>query len=310
MMSDKDITLSVQESNEKKEPGYNAMVRLSEADMRYAREFSSQIDVSDTKMILQYGYQAQKHVIDFSEHSLSDLPQHDYDEIRDDLNKMKRSIRAFEKEVLSSPQFNTNSENAFDTFKTAYERISSKLSETARRLEIHRSSLLRHHERLEKHYDTCMGCIREYDMYIYAGQLALDKARREQLNELLKRAEKTGLKEDVLYAKDFSDNCTRLEKKLSDLSLSRQLPFQMCTEIRMMQNTDIVFAENLRSLCVNAFPLWKSRIILSYGTGTERYFDPQILKDSNAKLIAACDALIKALSLNRTKRKKGSFFTD
>ena len=306
MMSDKDITLSVQESNEKKEPGYNAMVRLSEADMRYAREFSSQIDVSDTKMILQYGYQAQKHVIDFSERSLSDLPQHDYDEIRDDLNKMKLSIRAFEREVLSSPQLNNNSENAFDAFKTAYERISSKLSETARRLEIHRSSLLRHHDRLEKHYETCMGCIREYDMYIYAGQLALDKARREQLNELLKRAEKTGLKEDVLYAKDFSDNCTRLEKKLSDLSLSRQLPFQMCTEIRMMQNTDILIGENLRSVCVNAFPLWKSRMILALGTGTERVFDPKLIEETDAKLIETADVLIRSISLN-TGRKKGIF---
>ena len=306
MMSDKDITLSVQESNEKKEPGYNAMVRLSEADMRYAREFSSQIDVSDTKMILQYGYQAQKHVIDFSERSLSDLPQHDYDEIRDDLNKMKLSIRAFEREVLSSPQLNNNSENAFDAFKTAYERISSKLSETARRLEIHRSSLLRHHDRLEKHYETCMGCIREYDMYIYAGQLALDKARREQLNELLKRAEKTGLKEDVLYAKDFSDNCTRLEKKLSDLSLSRQLPFQMCTEIRMMQNTDILIGDKHRSVCVNAFPLWKSRMILALGTGTERVFDPKLIEETDAKLIETADVLIRSISLN-TGRKKGIF---
>lgn len=310
LMENGEIRLNIEEENPKKESGYAAMVRLSDADRKYAEKFSEEIDVSNTRMILQYGYQAQKHVVDFSDRSLSDLPQHDYDEIKNDLNKMKKKIASFEREMLNLAEGGTLNDQVFASFKSAYERISSAVSETARRLEIHRSSLLRHHARLEDHYNTCMNYIREYDMYIYAGELCLKRSRSVNLNDLLMRAKSSGLREDVLHAQDYEQGCARLEKKLSDLSLSRQLPFQMCTEIRMMQNTDIVFAENLRSLCVNAFPLWKSRIILSYGTGTERYFDPQILKDSNAKLIAACDALIKALSLNRTKRKKGSFFTD
>lgn len=304
-MNQEKIRLSVEESKEKSESGYHAMVRLSEADRKQAEEFSKQIDVSDTKAILQYGYSAQKHVVDFSDRSLSDLPQHDYEEIINDLNKMKKKIASFERELLTSPELNANTDKAFNAFKSAYERCASSVNETGRRLEIHRSSLLRHHARLEEHYSTCMNYIREYDMYIYAGELCLKRSRSENLNELLNLAKKTGLKEDVLHAQDYEANCRRLEKKLSDLSLSRQLPFQMCTEIRVMQNTDLVIAENLRALCVNAFPLWKSRMMLAAGTGIERVFDPQIIEETDRMLKDAADALIRSLSLNKSKQKKG-----
>ena len=303
VMDNKDIVLKT-ENKKTDESGYSAMVKLSDNDRAYAKEFSKKIDLSDTKTILQYGYQAQKHVMDISDRSLNDLPQHDYEEIIDDLTAMKKKIASFEKETaLLSQKMDT--QKIFTAFKSACEHCSSAINETARRLEIHRSSLLRHHARLEDHYDAIMKCIREYDMYIYAGGLALQKGRTVNLAELLKRAEESGLKEDVLIANDYAQSCTRMEKRLSDLSLSRQLPFQMCTQIRMMQNTDVVIAENLRALCANAFPLWKNRMALVLGAGMERVIDPEVIKDTDDKLIQAADALIRTLSINRSKQKKG-----
>ena len=144
-------------------------------------------------------------------------------------------------------------------------------------------------------------------MYICAGELCLKRSREEELAALLERAKTSGLKEDALNADDYAAGCTRLERRLSDLSLSRQLPYQLCTEIRIMQNTDVVIAQNLQSLYTNAFPLWKSRAVLCMGTGTQRIFDAAMLKETDTALINACDAIINAISLHTEKQKKGFF---
>ncbi len=61
--------------------GFTQMVRLSDADLKYAKDFSERIDVTDTGTILKYGALAQKHVSDFTDTSLADVPAHDYEEI-------------------------------------------------------------------------------------------------------------------------------------------------------------------------------------------------------------------------------------
>lgn len=279
-------------------------MRLSAGDIAHAEEFAKQIDLSDTMAVLKYGNQAQNHVSSYTDHSLSDLPQHDYEEISADLNKLKKKLNAFEKELLSSSELYRDSEKAFSSYKSVYERIVSAVNETARRLEIHRQSLLRHMNRLDDHYDRFLTCIREFDMYIYAGQLCLNSTAKTRTDELLKRAQSSGLKEDLLTAQDYQNNCARLERRLSDLSLSRQLPFQLCTQIRMMQNTDAVHAETLHSMCANSFPLFKSRLILALGLGEEKVFDAEIVKESFGGISSTMDSVMRAFVTSKQKQKK------
>ena len=284
--------------------GFTKMVRLSDADLKYAQDFSERIDVTDTLTVLKYGSAAQKHVSDFTDTSLADVPAHDYEEITADLKKLQRRIASFEREILMSQDLLAGQEKAFSSYKAIYERCVSAVNEAARRTEIHRSSLLRHMKRLNDHYDKCMLYLREYDMYIHAGELALKRCRTQNLNELLKRAKKTGLQEDVLNAKDYDRNCQRLEKRLGDLSLSRQLPLQLCTQIRMMQSTDVVLSDTLQSLANNSFPLWKSRMILALGLGDRKVFDEEIVKETDRALNDTIDRVLKSFQTSKQKQKK------
>lgn len=102
-------------------------------------------------------------------------------------------------------------------------------------------------------------------MYILAGKKKLEAERATTLPELLKKAEETKLPEDAQKARDFADMCTRFEKKIYDLELTRNISLQMAPQIRLIQNNDTMMAEKIQTSIVNTIPLWKSQMVLSLG---------------------------------------------
>jgi uncharacterized protein YaaN involved in tellurite resistance len=56
---------------------------------------------------------------------------------------------------------------------------------------------------------------------------------------------------------------TRFEKKIYDLELSRTVCLQSAPEIRMVQNSDTIMSEKIRSTIVNVIPMWKTQMVLA-----------------------------------------------
>ena len=59
--------------------------------------------------------------------------------------------------------------------------------------------------------------------------------------------------------------CTRFEKKIHDLELTRMISIQMSPQIRMIQNNDTLMVEKIQTSIVNTIPLWKSQMVLALG---------------------------------------------
>ncbi len=59
--------------------------------------------------------------------------------------------------------------------------------------------------------------------------------------------------------------CTRFEKKIHDLELTRMVAIQMAPQIRLVQSNDTLMAEKIQSTLVNTIPLWKSQMVLALG---------------------------------------------
>ena len=100
-------------------------------------------------------------------------------------------------------------------------------------------------------------------MYIEAGKLAIEKARNETLPQLEAKAKETNAAEDIQAAQDFADMITRFEKKIYDLELSRTVCLQSAPEIRMVQNSDTIMSEKIRSTILNVIPMWKTQMVLA-----------------------------------------------
>lgn len=102
-------------------------------------------------------------------------------------------------------------------------------------------------------------------MYILAGKKKLAEVREVELKELVDKAKATGRAEDAQAAQDLDAMCTRFEKKLSDLDLTRTIAMQTAPQIRLVQNNEITLVEKIQTTIVNTIPLWKSQMVLALG---------------------------------------------
>ncbi|MBQ5699202.1 MAG: toxic anion resistance protein, partial [Lachnospiraceae bacterium] len=66
-------------------------------------------------------------------------------------------------------------------------------------------------------------------------------------------------------ARDLEAMCTRFEKKIHDLELTRTISMQTAPQIRLVQNNDTMMVEKIQSTIVNTIPLWKSQMVIALG---------------------------------------------
>ena len=292
---------------------FREMTRLSEEDKAYAEEFAKTIDLSAVTAVVQYGAVPQKRVTDFPVSSLYSTSDRELKEICEIMETLVKALNTFRTDYDSSDEIRRNDDSSAEMFRSLYEKAERKADEAARRLEISRSSLIRDMKTLEGLYQKGMNIIKEFDLYILAGKICLDTSAAELLKEKNEKAERTGLLEDSLSAKDYQDACSRFEKKLSDLSVSRQIPLQICMQIRLQQNNDSMMADSLRTLTANAFPLWKNRICLSAGVnpqGQPGLITAEQFHEANDALISTLNNMIalRETGLNKRRNALDSLF--
>ena len=77
------------------------------------------------------------------------------------------------------------------------------------------------------------------------------------------------------------------------------------TQIRLMQTTDAVMSENLRRICTDTFPLYRSRILFSMGLSDEKIISTDTFHSVCDDLEKSLNAIIRMESESREKQKKG-----
>ena len=117
----------------------------------------------------------------------------------------------------------------------------------------------------EAMYAQNLNYFKELTMYILAGKKKLEETRNGKLAEMKNKAALSGLPEDAQAARDLDEKCSRFEKKLHDLELTRMISIQTAPQIRLVQNNDTVMVEKIQSTIVNTIPLWKSQMVLALG---------------------------------------------
>ena len=309
-MEEKNEHIELELDNSEKKTLLPYMTHLSDKQTEYAEEFAKQIDITNRTMVLQYGSAAQRKVTVFTESSLFSVPANDLTEIAEDIGKLQKKQKEFERAFDNTPDITANDARSLARFRSMYDKFSSALTEASRRLEIHRSSLLRHVSRMDELYEKCFNILREFDMYVYAGEKCLVRCRGGTLKQLEAQALRTGLMEDSIRTEDYREACNLFEKKLNDLCLSRTLPFQIMAQIKLIRQTDTLMAESLRQCTADTIPLYRSRIVLSLGL--KRTDDPngliidrKVFCEANSDLRRALAALLKVQSDTEASRAKG-----
>lgn len=240
---------------------------LIEEERRTVDAFAQQIDLTNSAMVLQYGAGTQKKMADFSESALENVRSKDLGEVGELLSGVVKELKTFDEEEEKGGFFGIfkKASNKIETMKAKYAKAETNVNEIVKVLEKHQVQLMKDSALLDKMYELNLTYFKELSMYILAGKKKLAEVRSTQLQELLNKAKLSGLPEDAQAAKDLDSLCSRFEKKIHDLELTRMISIQTAPQIRLVQNNDTLMVEKIQSTIVNTIPLWKSQMVLALG---------------------------------------------
>lgn len=261
--SEKEEVTKIQE--EEQEPAWDDTI-LTEEERRMVDQFTSQIDLHNSNIILQYGAGTQKKMADFSEKALENVQTKDLGEIGDLLTGVVTELKGFDaEEERGFLGIFKKSSNKLTVLKAKYDKAEVNVNKICKILEGHQVQLMKDAAILDKMYEQNKVYFKELSMYILAGKKKLEEVRKEELTALIEKANRSGLPEDAQEAKDLESLCTRFEKKIHDLELTRMISIQTAPQIRLVQNNDTIMVEKIQSTIVNTIPLWKSQMVLAMG---------------------------------------------
>ena len=240
---------------------------LSDEERRMVDEFSKQIDIHNTNGILQYGVGTQKKMADFSETALKNVKTKDLGEVGDMISGLVTELKSFdvEEEEKGFLGFFKKSGNKMTALKAKYDKAEVNVDKIVRVLEDHQVVLMKDIAMLDQMYELNTKYYKELTMYIIAGKKRLEYLRTHDLEQLRQKAAASGAQEDAQAYNDFANLCSRFEKKLHDLELTRMISVQMGPQTRLLQNNDTLMVEKIQSSLVNTIPLWKSQMVLALG---------------------------------------------
>ena len=239
---------------------------LSEAEKKQVDAFVKQIDIKDSNIVLQYGSGAQKKMAAFSEKAIENVKTKDMGEVGKLLSDVVIELKGFnDEEDKGLFGFFKKQGNKLQMLKTKYDKADVNIGKITDALETHQITLMKDTAMLDKMYELNLTHFKELTMYIIAGKKRLHEVRNVELKELLAKAEASGKPEDAQAARDLDAQCTRFEKKLYDLELTRTVAMQTAPQIRIVQENDIVMSEKIQSTLVNTIPLWKTQMALALG---------------------------------------------
>lgn len=252
-------------AKQEEEPALDESI-LTDEERRTVDAFASQIDLTNSAMILQYGAGTQKKMADFSEDALDNVRSKDLGEVGELLSGVVRELKGFdEEEEKGFLGLFKKASNRIESMKAKYAKAETNINEIVKVLEKHQVLLMKDTALLDKMYELNLTYFKELSMYILAGKKKLAEVRDNRLKELTEKAGRTGLAEDAQAARDLDSMCSRFEKKIHDLELTRMISIQTAPQIRLVQNNDTLMVEKIQSTIVNTIPLWKSQMLLALG---------------------------------------------
>ena len=240
---------------------------LTEAERKMVDEFAQKIDVTDANLVLQYGSAAQKNIASFSENALNSVRTKDLGEVGQALSALVVELKGFGEEEDEGGIFGffKKKRNKLEALKASYAKAEVNVDKIVHALEDHQVVLMKDIAMLDQMYELNTKYYKELTMYIIAGKKRLEYLRTHDLEELQQKAAQSGAQEDAQAYNDFANLCSRFEKKVHDLELTRMISVQMGPQTRLLQNNDTLMLEKIQSSLVNTIPLWKSQMVLALG---------------------------------------------
>ncbi|WP_436853836.1 toxic anion resistance protein [Staphylococcus caeli] len=251
--------------------------QFSQEDQRKIDQLSEQIKPMDHDALLNYGTQAQSNMSQFSHRILNEVKTTDVGPVGDSLNGLMSKLKSVNPDELN-PENQSKLKRIFRRTKASVNEIFSKMQSVGSQidrisieLDKHKNNLKKDIDMLDELYDMNKDYFDELSLYIEAAKKKQYQLQQEEVPKLRNQAKSTGNQMDVQAASDMEQFIDRLDKRIYDLQLSRQIAIQTAPQIRMIQNVNQALAEKIQSSILTSIPLWKNQMSIAVTLMRQRH---------------------------------------
>ncbi|MGX0909905.1 uncharacterized protein YaaN involved in tellurite resistance [Staphylococcus caprae] len=243
--------------------------QFSEEDKQKIETISQQIKPLDHEGLLQFGTNLQQSMSQFSHQMLDEVQSKDMGPVGDSLNQLMGKLKSVNPNDLD-PNKQSKLKRLFRRTKASInevfsrmQSVSSQIDRITVQLDKHKGNLTKDVELLDGLYDQNKKYFDDVTLYIAAAQRKKQQIQSETIPELQDKAQHSGNQMDIQAVADMEQFVDRLEKRIYDLQLSRQIAIQTAPQIRMIQNVNQALAEKIQSSILTSIPLWKNQMAIA-----------------------------------------------
>lgn len=242
---------------------------FSDEDQRKIDEIAKQIKPLDNDGLLLYGQQAQNKLSQFSHQMLTQVQSKDVGPIGNSLRNLMNKLKEVNPDELQKQNQSRlkrifrRAERSVNEMFSKYQSVGAQVDRISVELQKSQNMLMKDVGLLDQLYEENKAYFDALNIYIAAAEKKRDELKKHNLVELEQKVKASNNQMDVQELADLQQYINRLEKRIYDLQLSRQITLQSAPQIRMIQNINQTLAEKIQSSILTSIPLWKNQMAIA-----------------------------------------------
>lgn len=242
---------------------------IPEENRAKAYQLAEQIDPRNHQAMITYGTQAQGKLLSFSHTMLEHVQKKDIGEVGEIISDLMKRLDEVNPDELKDgkPSFFGRMfgkiSNSLQEVLSKYQKTGAQIDRISVKLDRSKNVLLSDIKLLEQLYETNKEYFHALNVYIAAGEIKLEELHQKTIPEMKRTAETTNDQMKFQEVNDMIQFADRLDKRLYDLKLSREITIQSAPQIRLIQNTNQALVEKIQSSIMTAIPLWKNQVAIA-----------------------------------------------
>ncbi|HCT0540051.1 TPA: toxic anion resistance protein [Staphylococcus pseudintermedius] len=242
---------------------------FNDQDRQKVQSLADQIEPLNHDSLLKFGSNAQTYLSHFSHQMLDEIQSKDVGPIGETLEQLMKKLKEVNPDELSQQNDNflkklfKRSKNSMQQLFSRMQSVSAQVDRISIKLDKNKALLVKDIQLLDGLYQQNKDYFDVLNLYIAAAEQKKTEIEQDVLPEMrqrVKAADDQMVVQDVADMEQFVD---RLEKRIYDLKLSRQISLQSAPQIRMIQNVNQALAEKIQSSILTSIPLWKNQMAIA-----------------------------------------------
>ena len=241
----------------------------SNVSIERAKEIGSKINLRDSQAILTFGVESEKAPTQISEQMLAGVRAKDTGPVGEALGSMVREMRGMDFGSLSTakkPGFLAKmlgGASALQKFLDKYKTVESQIQNAANVLDGHRVQMLKDIVSLDRLYEATKVALVKIDEDIAGITWKLNDVNTNDIPALKAKAEASGDMADAQDLRDLTEARDRLERRRSNMLLTRDEVIRSLPSIRIVQSNDEGLAEKIQTQLLTNVSMWKRTMAVS-----------------------------------------------